>query len=309
MHFADELAQRVSGGLGPVCVGLDPVWERLPESVRRAAGGQGAGPAARGGAMGEFGCAVVGAVAGRVPAVKVQSGCFERYGSAGVAAMERVMGQARDAGLLVILDAKRGDIGVTAEHYAAAMFEGQSPADAVTVSPYLGMDTLEPFVSRSGRGVFVLVRTSNAGSGWLQGEELSAGGTVAHAVARGVAQLGAQPGRIGASGLSCVGAVVGATKAAEAESLRLAMPAQVFLVPGYGAQGGTAQDVQRMVRPQRTGAHDAGVLVTASRSVIYAYEGADVGGGGGAGESGGWQGAVRDAAARLSAEVMGVVGC
>jgi orotidine-5'-phosphate decarboxylase len=262
--FSDRLAAAVDRCGAPACVGIDPVLEKLPGSLR--AGGDAAG------ALEEFSIGVIDAVAGVAPLVKPQSACFERHGAPGMAALGRVIAHAKERGLLVVLDAKRGDIGVSAEHYAAAAFDGDAGADAVTVSGYLGPDTVEPFL-RPGRGVFVLVRTSNPGSDAVQSQRLADGRTVGEMMAEMVASLGKE--RMGERGLSDVGAVVGATKAADGRALRARMPNQVFLVPGYGAQGGTLDDVRQLVRAGATRAGDLGVLVNASRSVIYAFKGED----------------------------------
>lgn len=256
--FADRLAAAVEAKGAPVCVGLDPVIEQIPVEHR---GGDEAETLAR------FGAAVIRAVAERAPIVKVQAACYERYGATGVGALEATCAAARAAGLLVLLDAKRGDIGISAAHYAAAAVS--LGADAITVNGYLGMETVEPYVER-GLGVFVLVRTSNPGSDEVQSVRVEGGGTVAEMLAERVARLGER--HVGVCGLSGVGAVVGATKAADAARLRARMERQVFLVPGYGAQGGTAEDIRGMVRSGERGAR-AGVLVTASRSVIYPKEG------------------------------------
>lgn len=166
---------------------------------------------------------------------------------------------------------------------------GGGGADAVTVSPYLGADALEPFVA-TGAGVFVLVRTSNPGSDGVQSLRLADGRSLAEAMADMVAAVG-RP-RVGASGYSSVGAVVGATKREDAAALRTRMPEQIFLVPGYGAQGGSADDVRACFRADGTGA-----VVTASRSVIYAFDPRDDA----------WRGAVRAGAERLRREVEAVV--
>lgn len=280
--FGDRLTAAVERCGAPVCVGLDPVLERLPEGV----GGEGMG------AMEAFCIGVLDAVAGVAPVVKVQSACFERHGWEGTHLFESVVKSARERGLLVIADAKRGDIAISAEHYAEAMLSGASAADALTVNGYLGGDALEPFVDvagREGAGLFVLVRTSNPGSDGFQGLRLEDGRTVAEAMAGLVRSCGA--GLIGERGLSSVGAVVGATKPEEAERLREAMPDQVFLLPGYGAQGGDASGLKRFAR-----AEGDGVLVTASRSVIYAGEGDQ------------WRLGVREAAEKLRDEVADALG-
>lgn len=279
-HPADVLSERISRVGSPVCVGLDPVLESIPAEVR-----------ARHheplGAVREFCRGVVGAAGKHAAGVKFQSACFERYGSRGVALLEEEIGHAAGLGLVVVLDAKRGDIGVSSAHYAAAA--RRSGAHWVTVSGYLGPSGVEPFLE-AGLGVFVLVRTSNPDSDVLQAARLGDGRSVAEAVADMTAGLGR--GRVGACGLSAAGAVVGATKSAGAGALRQRMPEQVFLVPGYGAQGGTAEDIRAMLRPD-----GRGVLVTASRSVIYAARaGAEA-----------WDEAVARAAAGLAREVAGVV--
>lgn len=283
-HFGDRVAVAVDRVGAPACVGLDPVLERLPRAVR-----EGADPVD---AVAAFCEGVLGAVKGVVPVVKFQSACFERYGAAGMAALVEGIARARESGFVVILDAKRGDIGVTAEHYAAAVFDGCN-ADAVTISGYLGEDTVRPFM-RAGRGVFVLVRTSNPGSDGVQRALMADGRSVSEMVADMVRGLGRD--RVGSSGLSEVGAVVGATKAGEGARLRERMGEQIFLVPGYGAQGGTLDDVRTMVRPGGSRGQ-SGVLVTASRSVIYSFDDS-------AGKD--WRVAVRKAAERLRDELSGL---
>lgn len=306
--FADRLAAAIDrAGGSPVCVGLDPVYDKLPGELRCGTGGLGGGGGAVA-AIARFCEGVLEAAADTIPVVKPQSACFERYGSAGVACLEHVIRRAKELGYLVLLDVKRGDIGVTAEHYAAAAFEAMG-ADALTVSPYLGPDTIEPFAKAAdgagasggvggGGGVFVLVRTSNPGSDAVQSAKLADGRVVAEMIADMVAQIGSN--RVGACGLSSIGAVVGATKAADAAALRARMPNQVFLVPGYGAQGGTADDIRNMLRPGRTSGGTSGVLVTASRSVIYPS--------GDFASHGDWRGAVGYAAGKFASEVRQVVG-
>jgi orotidine-5'-phosphate decarboxylase len=292
MAFADLLVGAIERAGSPICVGLDPVLEKLPASVRA----EHWEPTK---AIEAFCTGVVDAVAGIAPVVKVQAACFERYGAAGVRVLEHVAAHARAKRMVVLLDAKRGDIGISAEHYAAAAVGLH--ADAITVSGYMGPSTIEPYL-KAGLGAFVLVRTSNPDSDVVQGAALRDGRSVAGMMAEIVATLGAGwMGDAGGRGLSSVGAVVGATKASDGRMLRERMPGQVFLVPGYGAQGGTAEDVKALLRPRATGAGDAGVLVTASRSVIYA---------GGSGKDSGdtdWRDAVREAAIELSAEIGSIV--
>ncbi len=291
VHPADHLIELVERMAAPVCVGLDPVLERMPTSLQpreRSLAGSAA-------AVQRFCEGVVEAVAGIVPCVKFQSACFERFGSAGVAALEHSIVRAKRAGLCVILDAKRGDIGISAAHYAAAATEafraeGAPGPDWITVHSYLGSDGIEPFLD-AGLGTFALVRTSNPSGDALQSLELASGATVADAVAREVAQIGEK--YVGKRGLSTLGAVVGATKRADAARLRELMPRQVFLVPGYGAQGGGVDDVLPCFLPGGRGA-----IVTASRSVIYASDPNDPS----------WPQRITEAASRFADEIGKAVG-
>lgn len=277
----------------PVCIGLDPVVERLPSVVRSSTGSHAH-------AIETFSMGVIEAAQGVAPIVKIQSACFERYAGEGVCAMQRVAHAARAAGLLVILDAKRGDIGVSAEHYASFAFESIG-ADALTVSPYLGPETMRPYLALAdilfrrdgrGRGIFALVRTSNPDSDAIQSQTLADGRTVSEMVASHVRGLGAD--RLGERGFSDVGAVVAATKPDDAARMRRAMPKQLFLAPGFGAQGGTPETVRALFDES-----GQGVIVTASRSVIYAFDP----------EEADWVGAIRAAAAGLASDVAaGVAG-
>lgn len=285
-NFADRLCAAIDRLEAPACVGLDPVVENLPDDLRRGA----TDDDSCADAIERFSLGVLDAVGAVVPAVKVQSACYERFGAPGYAAMERVCAHAKDLGLLVILDAKRGDIGVSARHYAHAAFN-RIGADALTVSPYLGMDTLEPMAPahHPGKGLFVLVRTSNPGSDAIQNLALSAGGSLAQHMGAQVAHLGGPS--VGARGYSSVGAVVAATKPGDARTMRESMPQQIFLVPGFGAQGGTIETVRALFHVEHRGA-----LVTASRSVIYAFE---------PGEKN-WSGAVTAAARAFVEELRGI---
>jgi len=211
--------------------------------------------------------AVIDAAGSACVAVKPQVACFERLGAPGWQALQATAEHAHSAGLLVVADAKRGDIDISAQRYAEAFLaEGGLEADALTVSPYLGADSLGPFVAAArtaGAGLFVLVRTSNPGAADLQDLELAAGGRVWEHVAQLVARLG----DAGESGLSEVGAVVGATAPEHLARARELMPHAVFLLPGIGAQGGRVEDLAPAFAPGR-----AGGLVTSSRSIVFAYE-------------------------------------
>jgi orotidine-5'-phosphate decarboxylase len=266
MHFADRLAQAVRTKQTPVLVGLDPRAESLPEGYLD--------PADRGDprivadAYLGFCYGVIDAVAPLVAAVKPQAAFFEEQGPAGMEVLMRVIDYAQTRGLLVILDGKRNDIGSTAEAYARAHLGRLSAfgADALTVSPYLGDDSLEPFVARAKGvegGVFVLVKTSNPGGGALQ-DRVADGRPIYEHVAALVERLAAETA--GECGYGAVGAVVGATYPEQLAALRRAMPHAWLLVPGYGAQGAGAKDV--------AGAFDAqglGAIVNNSRGIIFAH--------------------------------------
>lgn len=259
------------------CVGLDPRPELVPPAVRaRALRAHGDTVEAVAAAFVEVNELLLGAVAGHCAAVKPQVACYEAYGSAGWSALQATVRLAHGAGLEVIVDAKRGDIGSTAAHYAQAMFggapglEGGAAAtglrgDWATTNGYLGSDNVcEMLHPTSDHGVIVLAKTSNPSSGELQDQQLAGGGTVAEAVGRLVHRWG--DGRRGACGLTDVGAVVGATYPEEARSLRTVMPDALFLVPGYGAQGGGAAGAVAGARPD-----GRGVLVSSSRAIMGAW--------------------------------------
>jgi orotidine-5'-phosphate decarboxylase len=279
--FGDRLAERVLTRESQLVLGLDPDPLRLwPEAIS-AAGGAGAPPAppgARAALAVAIHCRlVIEAVASECVAVKLQVACFERLGPEGWAVLRDVSALARSHGLLVIADAKRGDVDVTARAYAQAFLGSTESAfggvdglgvDALTVNPLLGGDSLAPFVSAaraSGAGLFVLVRTSNPGAADIQDLELAGGGTVSDALAALVARLGL--GGVGSSGLSDVGAVVGATAPGRLAALRSAMPSAAFLLPGVGAQGGRIEDLAAAFAPG-----PGGGLVAASRSIVNAFE-------------------------------------
>lgn len=283
-HIADALVEAVERCAAPICVGIDPVASRLPPALRpRDASRETALAAIR-----SFVLGVLDAVATQVPCVKLQSACFERFGHRGVAVLESSIREARARGLQVILDAKRGDIGISAEHYAAAAFgAGDDDEDRpgwITVNAYLGEDGIRPFLENGG-GAFALVRTSNPGGDAVQGQRLADGRTVAESVAAMIAMIGRD--HLGARGYSALGAVVGATKADDAAALRARMPQQILLLPGVGTQGGRVDDLRPCF-----GRDGVGALVTASRSVIYADATGDD-----------WRGAVTGAARALADEV------
>jgi orotidine-5'-phosphate decarboxylase len=283
--FSDRLAEAVQRKRSQLVVGLDPRVELLPVELR--------GEPSPAEACARFCRGIVDAVAPSAVAVKPQSAFFEALGAEGARAFADVCDYARGAGLLVIADAKRGDIGSTARAYAAAFLEpraGAAPlADALTVNSYLGRDSVEPFLQACrlhGAGIFCLVKTSNTGGAEVQDLTLSDGRPVWHQVARLVHEWGEE--LVGENGLSAVGAVVGATHPRAVSEARKLMPQAVLLLPGVGAQGATPADVARAFT-----SGPASALVSASRSVIYASR-----------ETGGdWRAAAGAEAARTAREV------
>jgi orotidine-5'-phosphate decarboxylase len=262
-RFADRIAAAITARRTPSCIGLDPRRESLPPVLAAAAITD---PQALAGIFTRFCCEVIDVVAPLVPIVKPQLACFEALGPHGMIALADVIAYARSKNLLVLADGKRGDIGSTAEAYADGWLAGPWAADALTVNPYLGLDSIEPFVKTAesrGAGIFVLVKTSNPGSKDFQELVCDGKATYEH-VAAGVEQLAirtAAGGRFGA-----VGAVVGATWPKQLDDLRTAMPHTWLLVPGFGRQGGRASDVR--------GAFDAdgmGAIIVSARDVIFAH--------------------------------------
>jgi orotidine-5'-phosphate decarboxylase len=298
--FGDRLADRVAERESQIVLGLDPDPARLwPDALDLAdagtapAGGRapgvrspgGRGHAGAGNSPAEMAgravaahCRLLLEAAGaECVAVKPQVACFERLGAPGWAALAEVVRDAHDRGLIVIADAKRGDIDISAKAYGQA-FLGSTPtpfgdvpglgADMLTVNPLLGRDSLEPLVDAAreqGAGLLVLTRTSNPGAADIQDRELSSGEAVSDAIAQLVDDLG-RPA-IGRSGLSDIGAVTGATAPEHLERLRSEMPAAVMLLPGMGPQGASGRDLAPAFVPGR-----AGGLVAASRAIVYAYE-------------------------------------
>ena len=270
--FGDRLIEAIEAKRSPVMVGLDPHLDLFPAPLRHLSSSPRREVAAA--AAQRFFDELLEAVADVVAIVKPQVAFFERLGPPGWEALERVVGRARELGLLVLVDAKRGDIGSTAQAYAdyylgPAAEHGGLEADAMTVSPYLGTDSLEPFASyfERGKGLFVLAKTSNPGSAELQ--ELQVGAESPRqplhtAVGKMVSRLGETS--IGEHGFAAAGLVVGATSPRQAGALRRAFPQLPFLVPGYGAQGAAATDVAAAFD-----ADNRGVVVNASRSILFAY--------------------------------------
>jgi orotidine-5'-phosphate decarboxylase len=293
--FSDRLADAVERKRSQLVVGLDPRPEQLPVELR---GGGDADRDEVAEATSRFCRGIVDAVCPHVVGVKPQVAFFETLGPAGMAALEEVCSYARGAGLLVVADAKRGDVASTARAYAETFLEprGSEPplADALTVSPYLGRDSLEPFLlacRRDAAGLFCLVKTSNTSAGEVQDVLLADGRPLWQHVARLVHEWGEE--LVGERGLSSVGAVVGATHPRSVGEARKLMPQSILLLPGVGAQGATPADVARAFT-----SGPASALVTAARSVIYAFRAS----------GGDWRAAAQAEAARLQREVWTVAG-
>lgn len=264
--FGDTLDEVIRRTGSVICVGLDPRAEQLPTSLRPADLNDWAAVAK---AYEIFCLGIIDAVAAHVGVVKPQAAFFEEQGPAGMHALAKIVSHAVKRGLLVVLDGKRNDIGTTAQAYARAYLGSHSPwqCDALTVSPYLGRDSIEPFVTRcdeTGSGIFVLVKTSNPGGGLLQDRIADSQPLYRH-VAELVTALNAS--RVGSSGYGPVGAVVGATYPEQLQELRSALPTSPILIPGFGAQGGTAEDVA-----YGFDARGRGAIVNSSRHILFAYE-------------------------------------
>jgi orotidine-5'-phosphate decarboxylase len=261
--FADRLVDAVKSKNSRVVVGLDPRLENLPAELQRGVRTD-VERAAQ--AILEWGGAVIEAVLEHAVAVKPQIAFYERLGPYGIVTYYALCRHARKKGLLVIGDVKRGDVPDTAKAYAEAHLDTFG-CDAITVNPYLGTDSMEPFLdeakARDG-GLFVLVKTSNKGSGDFQ-DRLIEGRPLYLHVADSVARWGERV--MGKYGWSSVGAVVGATHPDQAAKVREALPHSFLLVPGYGAQGAGAGDLRGCFVREGLGA-----VVNASRSITFAYE-------------------------------------
>ncbi|MEM7164331.1 MAG: orotidine-5'-phosphate decarboxylase [Planctomycetota bacterium] len=260
--FAERILARIRRLETSLIVGIDPVIQRFPAELQSLDAEE---------ALLEFSRAVIDAVRNDVAAVKPQVAFFERFGWRGWRALQGCVEHAAKAGVPVILDAKRGDIGSTATAYADALL-GDRPetpgpyVDALTVNPYLGEDSLEPFLERAvagGRGLFILARTSNPGAGDFQ-DRRSADEPLYLGVARAVTRW-SRP-YVSASGYGPLGLVSGATYPEELAQIRAAAPHSFLLVPGLGAQGGKAEDLKAAFDQDGVGA-----LPSSSRGVIYAY--------------------------------------
>jgi len=267
-HFADRLLEAVDSKRSHVVVGLDPDYDLLPPEVREAHPPDAFANAdeMKVACYRDFLIPLLDGLRTEAGTVKIQIAYFEALGWRGYSLYQELIGIARDMGYLVIADVKRGDIGSTAEAYARAHLD-VAGADAVTVNPYFGTDGLEPFFRRvreAGKGVFVLVKTSNPTSAELQDLRLGSGELVYDRVADLVKAWGAECE--GSRGYRSVGAVVGGTHPEQGAALRERMPGVPLLIPGYGAQGATAGDLAGFFDEAGTGA-----VVNSARAILYAY--------------------------------------
>jgi orotidine-5'-phosphate decarboxylase len=278
-NFADRLLEGIKTKGSPIAVGLDPLYSRLPLVIRENKDlNDELDTESAIDAIFEFSTKVMRVIAPHVAAVKLNIAFFEKYYWEGIEAYYSLVEEANDLGLEIIGDVKRADIPATNEAYARAHLsnpdftnmEDLLAPDAVTVNPYFGVEALRPFINiaaEQGKGIFVICRSSNPESHEIQDFTNADGKKLYEHVAELISKIGAEPALLGNHGYSCVGAVVGATDQVAAKRLREIMPHTLFLVPGYGTQGGTADAAKACFKDDGTGA-----IVTATRSIIYAYE-------------------------------------
>ncbi len=270
------LVERIKKLEAPIVVGLDPMWQYIPEFIRKEAvreHGETLEAAAE--AVWQFNKGIVDAVCDIVPAVKPQIAMYEQFGIPGLMTFQRTVDYCKEKGLVVIGDVKRGDIGSTSAAYAAGHIgtvrigEKELAAfdeDFITVNPYLGTDGIQPFIDvcrERKKGIFILVKTSNPSSGEFQDQKID-GKPLYEMVGEYVSKWG---GQCMGDAYSYVGAVVGATYPEMGKTLRKVMPKAYILVPGYGAQGGTAKDLAPYFNEDGLGA-----IVNSSRGIIAAYK-------------------------------------
>ncbi len=259
-NFADKLLEKIEEMKNPSCIGLDPKIEDIPDFLRMGSVTK---------TLFEFSKKIIDATFDIVPAFKIQIAFYEKYKANGIKALEKTIDYLKKKGQIVILDGKRNDIGPTARVYAEAFLSpGGFDADAITVNPYLGFDSIAPFIEEAikyQRGIFVLVKTSNPSSRDLQDKILKNGQRFYEFLARKIIRWGR--GTEGKKGYQIIGAVVGATFPQAAKTLRKIMRKNIFLVPGYGTQGGKSSDVIYNFNPDGRGA-----IVNSSRGIIFSYK-------------------------------------
>lgn len=277
MNFSDRLAHMIKQKKNPSILGLDPRLEYIPDSIKnKHFDKNNITEKAAADSIVEFNKRLIDVLYDIIPAIKPQLAYYEMYGVEGIRAFQETVRYAKEKELLIIADGKRNDIGSTAQAYATAYLSKTNVngkeievfgADALTVNAYLGIDGIKPFIGEcenNKKGIFVLVKTSNPSSGQLQDLKLNDGRTIYEAMADLVNQWGNTT--VGQCGYSSIGAVVGATYPRQLEEMRKRMPQAWILVPGYGAQGGTAKDVAKAFDKDGMGA-----IVNASRSLMCAY--------------------------------------
>jgi len=267
--FSDRLVDSLGKTGSPCVVGLDPRVDRMPAFIKSGRSGNPIRSVIR-----DFHELVLDTIAGLVSVIKPQLAFFEQYGSAGIQAFEDTVQAAKQRGLLVIADGKRNDVDSTAEAYAEAYLGDQAfDVDALTVTPYLGRDSMLPFVEacrRHGKGIFVVLKTSNPGSGDYQDQTLqSTGRPLYETVAQTIRELGEC--LTGESGYSSIGAVIGATFPEDARCLRALLPRAFVLVTGYGAQGASPEGAAACFNTDGLGA-----IVNSSRGITYSFGNEDV---------------------------------
>ncbi len=307
-NFADRLIDGIKSKGAPIAIGLDPLYNKLPVDIRENKEfNDELDTEAAIDAIFEFSTKVLGIIANYVPAVKLNIAFFEKYYSEGIEVYYSLIEEADNLGLVVIGDVKRGDIPNTNEAYAQAHLanpeftniEDLLTPDAITVNPYFGIEALSPFVktcSEQGKGLFVVVRSSNPEASSVQEIEDSQGKKVYEHIAEQVRSVADNAELIGVAGYSSIGAVVGATDAQAAQKLREIMPKSIFLVPGYGAQGGSAETIKACFR------EGTGAIITASRSVIYAYDREEYK------DASSWEQAIEQSVKDMKEQVLAVIG-
>jgi len=272
--FASRLIEQTRARGNPLCAGIDPHLDLIPQLFRRGDMSDTAPATAE--SVRDFCFELRGRLGGKVPVIKPQAAMFERLGPAGMSVLADLSREAMAMGMLVIMDAKRGDIGSTSAAYAKGWLghDAGFPSDALTVNPFLGLDTLTPFLDQAdatSSGLFILTRTSNPGSADIQGIEAHDGRPVFHHLADGLKPL--MEAREGRSGFSSLGIVAGATWPEEAQILRRLLPSALFLIPGFGAQGGGREEALAGLVDGPEGPE--GGVVNTSRGICFPAEAAE----------------------------------
>ena len=258
-----ELLREKAAQNGPLCIGLDTDPSYIPSSLLRKF-------PSKAEAVFSYNKAIISRIGDSACCCKVQIAYYEALGIEGMKAYSKTLKELKNSGIIAISDVKRGDIAATASAYARAHFSGDFESDIITVNPYMGFDTLSPFTEycAEGKALFVLLRTSNPGMKDIENLDLTAGGKVLDRVGSELLRLSGEfKERFPEAKCSPVGAVVGCTEEADALSLREKYPDVFFLIPGYGAQGGTGKDLVHFFNPDGLGA-----IINSSRGIIAAYK-------------------------------------